>query len=333
MIKRFSGNSGGKKLTSGAGLKSLMRSTTSSKQKDSKRISNFVSKERRSKRILANVDEVPSLYVILTQIMGLCNDPGSCAIDFERFISKDYGLTVRLLRLVNSSYFSLPNKINSIHQAVVIIGLKSLKSLVMAASASRLLSRDMRNYGYDSGGLWLHSLATASIAQFLGNSVFSLGNEAADELFVAGLLHDTGKIAILPLLSEFKGEFNAYAEKHEGVSLQAVETAIFGIDHTEVGEVLMQRWKVSDKLVEMIRHHHSDAEGLSNAVFIRVMQLAHSLALQTAHGLGEDYPWFNGNHPDNLLASLGLTCEDQLLLMEKIAGVLQDVNDLSASMK
>lgn len=292
-----------------------------------------VSRERRAARLENSIENIPSLNNILTQILQLCNDPNTTNKDFEKCISSDQGLTVRLLKMINSSYFGLPNKINTISHAVGMLGTGSLKSIVTAATTNKLLYRNLKYYGYAKGGLWVHSLMCAGIARHLGNKTFKLGRDTAEELFVAGLLHDVGKIAISPVLSDTVEEFLSHADENRESSLCEVEKEIFGLDHAEVGEKLMKKWNLSNLLMNGVRHHHSQTESDEEATFVRVLQLAHHMTLKSNQGLEKEYRWHHKNQPPNLFDSLGMCEDDEQSLFEELQDVFEEINALSQNIQ
>ncbi len=296
-------------------------------------VPSVVSRERRAAKLQNHIENVPSLNNILTQILQLCNSPNTTNKDFEKCISSDQGLTVRLLKMINSSYFGLRNKVNTISHAVGLLGISSLKSIVTAATTNKLLYRNLKYYGYAKGGLWIHSLMCAGIARHLGSKTFKMGRETSEELFVAGLLHDVGKVAISPILSESQDEFFSHADDHRESSLCEVEKEIFGLDHAEVGEKLMKKWNLSSLLINGVRQHHSETESTEEGKFIRILQLSHRMTLRSSQGLNSEYRWHHKSEPSDLYESLGMSDEDEDPLFEELQEVFDEINALSQNIQ
>jgi len=293
----------------------------------------LVKRERRVQAILNSIDQLPSLPAVVWEVMRLANDPDSNAKDFEDYISKDQALTAKLLKLVNSSFYGLPNKMTTISRSIVVLGYKTLKSVVMAASTSKLLDRQLQLYGYGKGGLWMHSIACAGVTRHLAKTVFKLGSEIAEEAFVAGLLHDIGKIIISPVLTENVHEFESYIDLHQGCSMIAAEAAVAGIDHAEAGKLMMQKWKLSERLTQSIADHHNSSESQAGHTRLnQIVELGDLLCLQLGLGLADNYPW-RTEVPDELLLSLGLSKDDLVQISAEVVGLEEDIQALMGSLR
>ncbi len=293
-----------------------------------------VARERRVQGILASIDQLPSLPAVVWDVMKLANDPDSCASDFEEHIKKDQALTAKLLKLVNSAYFGLPNPVTTISRSVVVLGYKTLKSVVMAASTSKLLDRQLGLYGYSKGGLWMHSIACAGIARHLASKTFKLGLEYSEEAFVAGLLHDIGKIVISPVLYKNKDEFLEWIKGNLGGTITAAEKQVAGIDHAEAGQRMMQKWKLPPLLSDGIASHH-DADGIfegEGGKFNALLQLANYLCHELSLGVIPNYPW-NTKLPPQLLQTLQLKESDVPLILEEASDLQEDIQALFSSLR
>jgi|GEM_PF-110346 len=199
------------------------------------------------------LETLPSLPIVVMEILRLVESDKSCASDFEEHISHDPALAARVLRIVNSSFFGLSRTIKSIRDAIVILGFETLKSLVMAASTSNFLNKPAEGYGYQAGGLWKHSIACAVGSRFLAGQLGSRG-QAVEVCFVQGLLHDIGKL----LLNNFVvDKADAFREaRRRRFSLLESENLVLGTDHCQVGIQIAQRWNLPREFTCVIKHHH-----------------------------------------------------------------------------
>ena len=292
-----------------------------------------VAKQRRVQSILANIEGLPSLPAVVIEVMQMANNPLSNATDFEASIRKDQALTAKMLKLVNSSFFGMPNKINSISRAVVVLGIKTLKSVVLAASTSKLLDRNLEVYGYARGGLWLHSLATAVIARHLALKAFKMNVDDAEELFVGGLLHDIGKIVISPILAENREEWQRFFTSNPKATLIEAENTVAGIDHCEAGAKLMSRWQLSPRLISILQHHHHCDNGNSpDSLFTNAIHLADLLCINIRLGLVSPYPWQREFSPE-IMALLKMTPEQIQVYTLEVEKIIQEMQPVFESLR
>ncbi|MCB1194799.1 HDOD domain-containing protein [bacterium] len=212
------------------------------------------SKERLAEQMLVQVEKLPPLPAVATQIMRLIKDDKSDAKSFEGLLKQDPLLTARLLRLVNSSFFGLPNKIASIPQAIVVIGFKSLKNLVIAASVNRMMEGQFPGYGFTEGGLWRHSILNAQWSEKLAKEL-GWTADSTEEIFVIGLLHDVGKLILSSYINEHMQDMISTLIECRGDIIEA-ENRLVGITHPEVGSYIAKEWKFPDQLSAIIRDHH-----------------------------------------------------------------------------
>ncbi len=256
----------------------------------------------RKNAVIANVENIPSLPSIIFEITRLANSPKSCAADIEERMKNDQVLTAKLLKTSNSSYYALSHKVTTVSRAVTTLGFNAVKSIVIASSVNNTLNRDLQVYGYLPGGLWAHSLACAAIAKNLGIILFKASEEYSEELFIGGLLHDIGKIAIAPLLEKHKEEMLPLI--NENKSLTSIEDHVVGINHSQVGFLLASKWNLSEDLTLAIRGHHREVE----KQFSAIVRLADVLAVENMVGLVPEYKWGEG-YTNGLIKTLGLTLD------------------------
>ena len=171
--------------------------------------------------------------------------------DLVQVIENDPVVTVRVLRVINAAYFSLPKKTTSIKHAVVYLGFNTIKNLAVGIAALGMVSAN-RLAGLDNKAFLQHALSTAGIAKLLAQRV-----DGADPMdcFVAGLLHDFGKLLLAQTMpAEFQ---KALDQSRSGqTSLHLALREVMGVDHAEVGAMLVSKWRFPVDLVEAIRHQY-----------------------------------------------------------------------------
>lgn len=218
--------------------------------------------EEKVERIFARLTGLPSLPAAVEKLVRLSQTEASPR-QFAEIISTDQGLAAKVLRLVNSAFYGLSKPISSLHHASSLLGTKTLKSLVLSVSVMQLFSKGCA--GFRPLEFWKHSLATAIAGRRLAQSVRP---DLEDDVYVAGLLHDTGVALFAQHLSE---EYAIVLRLIEGAGasrrpLRDVEQQVFGTHHAEIGYTQVTRWRLAESVCECIRYHETDAEGVASRV-------------------------------------------------------------------
>jgi putative nucleotidyltransferase with HDIG domain len=236
------------------------------------------------KRLIAKVEDLPTLPRTVLRITEMVNDPRASARDLSRIITDDQVLTARLLKLVNSSFYGFPQRVSTVTGAIVLIGFDAIRNLLLTTSVFDLFpspsSRDRRH----QEALWDHSLGCAIGAKAIGEV---LRYEKLEELFVAGLLHDIGKIVTMTLLPEQFARITRRVSQ-DGLLISAVEAEVLGCTHADIGRMLAQRWNLPAKLMSLIEHHHDPAAAGAWSVEASIVHLADILTRALRLGSGGD---------------------------------------------
>ena len=204
-----------------------------------------------TQKLTAAVDGMPAFPKSVQRILELTRDVNSTPKDLVDVIDKDPVVTVKILKVVNSAYYSLPKQITSVGHAVVYLGFNTIKNLALSIAAIGMLPKDNPS-GFDVQQYLLHSLATAGLAKQLALKV-----DDADPMdcFIAGLLHDFGKVVFAQFMPhEFRQALETCQTKH--TSLHSALQDIIGADHVVVGAMLVEKWRFAPHLIEAIRHQH-----------------------------------------------------------------------------
>ncbi len=141
--------------------------------------------------LVEEVNDLPSIPVILQRVIDLTDDPDSTAQDINDVLSQDQSMTAKVLKLANSAYYGFPRRIPTVTDATILLGFQTIRSIVMAASMSDLLSRKLEGCALAQGELWKHSQSSAITARMLSLEARFPGAELA---YMAALLHDIGKV-------------------------------------------------------------------------------------------------------------------------------------------
>jgi putative nucleotidyltransferase with HDIG domain len=209
----------------------------------------------------------------LTEVL---NDPYSSNADVGAVIGEDPGLTARLLRLVNSAIFGFPARIESITQALSLVGTQQIHDLALATSVLRLFKNVPEDF-FDMDSFWRHSLACGICARLIAAQ---RREPNVERLFVAGLLHDIGRLV---LCSQFPdGARAAFEFRNEsGTLLYEAERAVLGFDHAAIGRALLCEWKLPAALLDVVANHHQPTKAHNYPAEVAIVHVADI----TAHAL------------------------------------------------
>lgn len=206
-------------------------------------------------RLIRNKIELPSLPVIFNQINEAIADPRSSAIYVANIISKDSSLSARLLKIANSAFYSFPSGIDTISRAVAIIGTKELSTIALGACALSMF-KDIPADLIDMRSFWEHSIACGIIARVISSHK---ENTTTERFFLAGLLHDIGRLTIFKCLPVQAKESLLKAKRTNSL-LHRAEKEVMGFSHSLIGGMLLKEWKLPVTLEDSVRYHHATTQ-------------------------------------------------------------------------
>ncbi|MBI5041185.1 MAG: HDOD domain-containing protein [Gammaproteobacteria bacterium] len=243
-----------------------------------------------------------SLPEVCLRIQQLADDPRADMTEFAQLVSQDPALTTRLLKLVNSAYYGFPGRVDTLTRAVNLVGIAELRNLTLAMAAIDVFG-GLGNERFDMLGFWRHSIYCALLARFLAKRARVLH---AERLFIAGLLHDVGRLLIFGLLPERAAMILQRLVRGEEVC--AAERAELGFDHAEVGYELLTLWLLPQALCSAVAHHHrneppQDAHLETSLVHI-ANHIAHQVEATAQDRSSPRYDPFGGFTHPQILADL-----------------------------
>ncbi|MCL1893693.1 MAG: HDOD domain-containing protein [Holophagaceae bacterium] len=234
-----------------------------------------------AKKLVENLGNLPPIPHIATQVLRLTSDMDCSLSELQQAIASDQALAAQMLKIANSAMFGSMRAIRTLPQAIMTLGLNSVKSAVIASISKDFYMKS--SMGFYKTVIWEHSLVSALAGSSLAK-VFRF--PAHDEVFLGSLLHDIGK-SVLDL--KFPGKYEKIANScycGETVDVLKAEVDAFGFDHAMVGGALLESWNLPTTVTQSVRWHHSpgnaDAESIVLAAYV---SLGNIFALEMGKGL------------------------------------------------
>ncbi len=202
-------------------------------------------------KIRVFVDKMPSLSTTVSKVLEICSRPDTAANDLNKVISLDPVLTGQVLKLINSAYYSLMNKVTSLTRAIIMLGLNTVKNLALSTAIIRSVGQAKKSKALPIKEFWAHSIGVGVMAKLLA-AERDLPLAEREEYFVAGLLHDLGKIPFGDEYTEVLARVKTAQEP-----LIVAEHEVMSLDHEEIGQMIASKWKLNATITDAICHHHS----------------------------------------------------------------------------
>ncbi|MBU0480492.1 MAG: HDOD domain-containing protein [Proteobacteria bacterium] len=208
----------------------------------------------RFRQIQDYIDRMPSLSTTVTKVLEVCNRPNTSPNDLNRVISLDPVLTGQVLKLINSAYYSLPNQITSLTRAIIMLGLNTVKNLALSTAVLGAFKSDAFQ-ALSMDGFWAHSICVGVTVKTLAAKL-EIPVAMREEYFVAGLLHDLGKIPLNNCFSEEYSRILNLAVLEQG-PLKRAEEMMLGFDHGQVGGMIAGKWQLNEAITDVLSDHHT----------------------------------------------------------------------------
>ena len=223
------------------------------------------------------IDRMPSLPTTVTKVLQVCNTANTSANDLNKVIMLDPVLTGQVLKLINSAYYSLSNKITSLPRAIIMLGLNTVKNLAISTAVIGTLGKKDSFKSLPMDGYWAHSICVGVTAKAIAGQL-GVPVVEREEYFVAGMLHDLGKVPLNNCLPQLYTEALALADLDQGALIKA-EAVVLGFDHALAGQLIGKKWQLSECIVESLSFHHSpELASVENQKMVAVVALANIFA-------------------------------------------------------
>ncbi len=238
----------------------------------------------RIEEILNLANHLPPFPKVAHQVMKMIDDPNVKVKDLAEVIQYDSAITANLLKTCNAAYFGLPRKISSLDDALVVVGQDILKDIIITSSSARFYKGAVGSgYQLEEGELWKHSVASAIMAKSLAGHFDEIDSGVA---FTAGLLHDIGKRVLSSFVSDDFAKIVKLAYEG-GCSFVEAENKVLGINHAELGCMILEKWGFEEALVLAVKQHHFP-DALERGQLTALVAIANTQVISLGIGVGAD---------------------------------------------
>ena len=234
--------------------------------------------------ITKKIDTLTPIPQITNRVMEIAEDPDGSLSDLADVIQHDAAITANLLKICNSAYFSLPGHVNSVHQAVSLLGLNQVVELILIKNVGGNLLNGQKGYSLEKGELWKHSVATALVSKTLAEN-----KKASDKylVYTAALLKDIGKVIIESYVGRSIVKIN-YLAYVMGYSFEQAEEKVLGTNHAALGGLIAEKWNFSPKMIFIIKNHHLADLKAREDFETSIVYLAETVSMMDEIGIGAD---------------------------------------------
>jgi HD-like signal output (HDOD) protein len=274
----------------------------------------------KGKKFLRKFKDIKTLPHVVTNLSRLIADDNSTMKDFEEVIKMDPILVVRLLRLVNSSFYSLAQRVDSIGRAVAYLGMKNLHNLAVTDALKSMFNEQGKSPAFSRKKLWFHCAAVSICAKMIAERIFGTNG---DDAYLCGILHDFGLIVESQVAPN---EFLAACEAYEpGSSLIDLEQEYLGTNHCEIGYLMAVDWDMAEPIQEAIRDHHLESGDYAPDSLTGIVQIAEYITGQLGYtALAE----FKPELPSHLVSHMQEAMDEYKVLIEDLPEEMSNAQDL-----
>lgn len=217
-------------------------------------------------------ENLPMLSQIANTVLRLADNPTSSAKEIEKAIERDLALASKILKVANSPYYGVQG-VSSIARAVSVLGMNTVRSLVVSLSYQQMISTRSQAQKFRRTEFWSHSIGVAITSRIIGKMLMP---QKAEELYLAGLMHDIGML-VLDRFLPTDLDVAIYTAQNRKIPLHMAEKLILEYDHAQVGGLLAERWGLSKVISNAIKHHHSVENDHETQLTTSIVAIANNL--------------------------------------------------------
>ena len=274
------------------------------------------------RKIVMGIRNLKPLPQVVNKIMAITGDPEGSVEDLAALISHDPMVTANILKAANAAYYGRAGKFDSVHQAVVFLGMDEIVDLVLLTSSADNLKRAHRGYGLESGELWHCAVASAMLARKI-----AVQQHLPDPhlVFTAALLKDIGKVVLAQHVAESCNQIQSLVQTGR-YSFREAEKEVLGIDHAELGALVCRIWQFSSRMTDIIANHHQPDQATEAVKETAVVYLSDMLCMMMGMCGGTDglaYRFKTG-----VIKELGMTETDLQLMIAAFSEQASEMESL-----
>ena len=271
--------------------------------------------------MLKNIDGLPSFPGIVQKVLSMVSDPDANFQELANEISRDPGLTAAIIRLSNSAYYSPSREIRSVHEAIVTLGLRTVKDIVLVTTSRGILKQSLDGYKLDAAELWDHSLLVAGLsARVAEKTKVGVGPDVA---FTAGLMHDVGKVVLASFFRKIYRKIDMEMKEDPSLRFTELEKKHMGYSHSEVGAHLLKIWNFPRELIEAALYNYDPEKAKINPALTAIVHVANMITLSA--GVGVDAGGMAEPLSKAALETLQMKEEDLKELYENLPELMEDL--------
>jgi putative nucleotidyltransferase with HDIG domain len=245
-----------------------------------------VADKKKLEILIKNMGELPTIPSVFIAVNKMLSDPRTSASDVGLAVSSDQVITSKILKIANSAFYGFSSRVNTISHAVAVLGFSSTKNVVLTTGVLSALNIKTPIKGFNLTAFWKHSVAVGAIAKLI---IKEINPQNQEEAFIAGLLHDIGKLILAVCAPEDFAECLNFAVNKNCLFLDA-ENELLGTNHAEIAGLVGDKWKLPPEIATVIINHHKDLEASKeHANLVAIVKLADVLARGLQFGHACDY--------------------------------------------
>ncbi|MCX8124924.1 MAG: HDOD domain-containing protein [Spirochaetes bacterium] len=233
-----------------------------------------------------DIKDLPVFPQVAVKILQIQEDNIDISFkELESIILLDPALTAKILKVANSALYARQREITNLQQALTLLGFKMVKSLVLLVSASNIYSKNVKSHQQSTAAtvtktstsmIWRHSVVTAFISKYVATRIKN--DEKKEDVFVAGLLHDVGRLIMMINYKEKYEQYIAYLNQMQYRDIREIEEKIFEINHQDIGKIVLNKWNFPLELVDTVAQHHVAQVDSKFKTTVQIVGLSNILA-------------------------------------------------------
>jgi len=275
--------------------------------------------EALQKSILRSIKELPPMQNVIHKAREIIENPNSSLKDVGMIIEVDQALTINVLKMANSAFYRRVEKTTSIQNAAVVLGIKTIGEVITLACTSSVLNNTLKGYDISADSMWRHSLSVAFGSKIIASKKSpALANDA----FIAGLIHDVGKLILDKYILERKEAFREFLSKELETYYKA-EKMILGFNHAEIAEQVCKNWNFPKHINIAIKYHHHPSRYLTNELAY-IVHVANGISAW--NGMDVDEPTFEIS--DDSLEKLDIQDNEVGQIFDEMIACVNQITDV-----